>query len=186
MVHDFRLVLTVLCLWATAAGAQTGAGPVRYISDETAITLREDKGMSAEVIALLKSGTRVEVLEEDATSGYSRVRVAAGRDGWVLSRYLSPEPAARERLAEVQSRLAEQQSLVRKLQAENARLRQQGSVPAELPPPAVAAASQEDEKPAGVIDMVTGAALFIAGLLVGLIIPMLPRPGGRRRWTPEL
>ena len=190
-------LLALLCLFAGPALAENADGGVRYISDETAITLREDKGISADVAGLLKSGTRVELLESDKASGYARVRVAAGREGWVLSRYLTTEPAARERLAVAQSQLNEQQTILRKLQAENARLRQQGAVAVTqvtkpdamssvaIDTDAAADAGAETGRPSEVVSMITGAGLFMVGLLGGLLIPLLPRPG-RRRWTPDL
>jgi SH3 domain protein len=48
---------------------------------------------------------RLEVLERDADSGYSRVRTPGGTEGWVLSRYLMSEPSAREQLTKLSSQL---------------------------------------------------------------------------------
>lgn len=184
------LVLILAVCGAAPVAAQTGS--TRYISDETAITLREDKGMNAPVAALLKSGTKVELIEEDAASGYSKVRVAQGRDGWVLARYLSTEPAAREKLAAVQLQLAEQQARVRTLENENAKLRQTQAASGSRPPPAAAAPVAElepepepdgDSRPSESIVMFTGAALFVAGLLAGLLIPLVTRPRARRQST---
>lgn len=181
-------------LWALGTPAQAAPG-VRYISDETAITLREDKGMNAPVAALLKSGSKVDLLEEDSASGYSRVRVAPGREGWVLARYLSTEPAAREKLAGVQSQLAEQQARVRKLETDNARLRESAAAGARsMPGTAVSAPVDEPDdhepatdKPSEPVVMATGAGLFIAGLLAGLLIPLvLPRGKPRQRWSADL
>lgn len=181
------LLLALGSLW-TAASAQPVA--TRYISDETAITLREDKGMNAPVAALLKSGTKVELMEEDAASGYARVRVAQGREGWVLARYLSTEPAAREKLAAAQSEIAEQQARVRQLENEVTRLREAAAAastaaPArpqadERAPPRAQDAPQPELDASEPVVMFTGAALFIAGLLTGLLIPMLPRARPRR------
>lgn len=192
------LLLFTLC-WTLAAQAQEPASAVRYISDETAITLRQDKGMNAPVAALLKSGTRVEMLEDDKPSGYARVRVAPGREGWVLSRYLSNEPAARERLAAVQSQFADQQALVRRLEAENARLRANASSQSGEMQPAVPVApsassdvktvEEEQSSSSGlheVVSMVTGAGLFVAGLLAGLLVPLIPLGGRRSRWSADL
>lgn len=187
------MLLSLLCLLSAHAHAQNGDASLRYISDETAITLRQDKGMSAPVAALLKSGTRVELLEDDKVSGYARVRVAPGREGWVLARYLSNEPAARERLAAMQSQLAEQQATVRKLEADNLRLRDAaGSAPRGLPAAAAVEQAVESEtesptKTRDVVSMVTGAGLFVVGLLAGLLIPLIPTRGARRsRWSAEL
>ena len=181
-----------LLLFGTCAWAQGGA--TRYISDETAITLREAKGMSSPVAALLKSGTKVELIEEDSASGYSRVRVGPGREGWVLARYLSTEPAARERLAALQSQMAEQQATVRKLENDNARLREAASArvraASSSTKPVAPDDADVDEEPASAMSepvvMVTGAGLFIAGLLAGMLIPLVLRGKPRRRWGADL
>jgi len=185
-------VLVVTSLWmlgllSTSAVAQRGA--TRYISDETAITLREDKGMNAPVAALLKSGTPVELIEEDSASGYTRVRVGPGREGWVLARYLSTEPAARERLAALQSQFAEQQAQLREFESENQRLREAAAVSGMKPPPAIDPPSAGGEAahapPTETVVMITGAGLFVAGLLSGLLIPMIVGGRPRRRWGSE-
>lgn len=186
------MVLSGSCAWAQG-------GSTRYISDETAITLREDKGMNSPVAALLKSGTKVELIEEDTASGYSRVKVGPGREGWVLARYLSTEPAARERLAAMQSQFAEQQAQVRKLENDNARLREavatarsraapassaNAAQPAEGAEDADEAASASGRSDSAI--MVTGAGLFVAGLLAGVLIPLVTRAKPRRRWNADL
>lgn len=196
MRSGFIMLLSLLCLLCTHASAQDGDASRRYISDETAITLRQDKGMNAPVAALLKSGTRVELLEDDKASGYARVRVAPGREGWVLARYLSNEPAARERLGAMQSQLTEQQASVRKLEADNLRLREAaGRSPRGLPAAEIvqtaglapAAVPEAAPRMRDVVSMVTGAGLFVAGLLAGLLIPLIPTRGARRsRWSAEL
>ena len=54
---------------------------------------------------MVGSGTRLEVLERDAESGYTRVRTQGGTDGWVLTRYLMTEPSAREQLERLTGQL---------------------------------------------------------------------------------
>jgi SH3 domain protein len=56
---------------------------------------------------MVDSGTRLEVLERDAETGYSRVRTAGGTEGWVVSRYLMNEPSAREQLENLTKRLTD-------------------------------------------------------------------------------
>lgn len=55
------------------------------------------------IVRMLKSGTALEILERNQNKGYSRVRTAGGTEGWVLSRYLMTEPAARELLEKLSS-----------------------------------------------------------------------------------
>lgn len=192
---DFRIAVAILpwtlALLVLPTIARSQGGETRYISDETAITLREDKGMSAPVSALLKSGTKVELIEEDAASGYSRVRVQPGREGWVLGRYLSTEPAARTRLVAVQAQLTEQTAKVRELEAANARLRETAAstgvsargVGGDGQAEDVVAVGKRSSESAV---MITGAGLFVSGLLAGLLIPMLRGGKARKGWSADL
>jgi SH3 domain protein len=80
--------------------AATGQAQTRYVTDRAIVELR--RGASTEYLILrnLESGTEVQVLEQDESNGYSRVRVTdQGTEGWILTRFLTSEPIARERLA---------------------------------------------------------------------------------------
>ena len=112
MIARFAL-LCLLLLVASAATAQT-----RYVSDRLEITLRTGTSTQHSIIRMLPSGARLEVLETDAASGYSRVRAADGTEGWVLTRYLMDQPAARDRLASAQQRLESLNARVAELTAE--------------------------------------------------------------------
>ncbi len=94
------IVFFLLVLAASAADAQA-----RYVSDRLEITLRTGTSTQHSIIRMLASGTRLDVLEVDAPSGYTRVRAADGTEGWVLSRYLMDRPAAREQLEAATSRV---------------------------------------------------------------------------------
>ena len=84
-------ILFLLLLLTSAASAQP-----RYVSDRLEVTLRTGTSTQHSIIRMVPSGARVEVLETDGASGYSRVRAADGTEGWVLTRYLMEEPAARD------------------------------------------------------------------------------------------
>ncbi len=94
------IALCMLTLAASAAGAQT-----RYVSDRLEVTLRTGTSTQHAIVRMVPGGARVEVLEVDAASGYSKVRSAEGVEGWVLSRYLMEQPAARDQLAAANSRV---------------------------------------------------------------------------------
>ena len=76
-----------------------------WVSDQFEVTLRSGPSTGNAIQLMVSSGTRLEILERDPDSGYSRVRTGGGTEGWVLSRYLMSEPAAREQLAELTSQL---------------------------------------------------------------------------------
>jgi SH3 domain protein len=95
----------------------------RYVTDRTLVELR--RGPSTEYLILrnLEAGERVDVLEQDAAAGYSRVRVAdQGTEGWILTRFLTAEPIARERLAAAERNLAGARERVTTLETQTAEL----------------------------------------------------------------
>ncbi|HLF09692.1 MAG TPA: TIGR04211 family SH3 domain-containing protein [Gammaproteobacteria bacterium] len=114
-------VLAGLLLAAVAVHAQT-----RYVSDNTVVELRRGPSLEFLIVRSLGAGEAVEVLEEDAENGYSRVRVLdQGTEGWILTRFLTAEPIARERLAVADRNLATARSRVGELEQEVASLTEQ-------------------------------------------------------------
>jgi len=101
-------------LWGAAAHAQT-----RYVSDRMIVELR--RGPSTEYLILrnLDSGTEVQLLEQDESVGYSRVRVTdQGTEGWILTRFLTSEPIARDQLSAAERNLANARQRVTTLEAQ--------------------------------------------------------------------
>lgn len=121
--HYFSLIIILLvasmllCTVSTAiaAGAKNGKskGKYQYVSDVLVITMRSGKSNQHRIIRTLESGTRLRIL----TSGkkYTKVKTDKGETGWVLTRYLSKEPAARIILPPIQAKLE-------KLEKENAEM----------------------------------------------------------------
>lgn len=97
-----RLLVGILLLGSSAALlAET-----RYVSDQLRITVRSGQSTGHAVISTLDSGDSVELLQTNNDSGYSEVRLANGKRGWALSRYLLAEPIAQLRLTSAQETLA--------------------------------------------------------------------------------
>ena len=59
-----------------------------YVTDSIKITFRNGPSIRHKVLAMLKSGEGVEILEE--LKGWTKVRLKDGKEGYVLSHYLSP------------------------------------------------------------------------------------------------
>jgi SH3 domain protein len=108
----------VVLAFEMLAQAQT-----RYVTDRTIVELR--RGPSTEYLILrnLEAGEQVDVLEQNEEQGYSRVRVAdQGTEGWILTRFLTAEPIARERLAVAERTLTGARERVATLEAQNEQL----------------------------------------------------------------
>lgn len=69
-----------------------------YASDQVEVLMRTGPTQQHAIVRVLKSGVGLEVLERDQNKGYTRVKTVGGAEGWVLSRHLMAEPAARELL----------------------------------------------------------------------------------------
>ncbi|GAB6906945.1 conserved exported hypothetical protein [Desulfosarcina cetonica] len=78
----FWLVLAGLLLLPAISSAQTV-----YVSENFEITLRTGPGTDRKIIALVQSGNPLQMLEKG--NDWSRVREPDGKEGWVLSRYLT-------------------------------------------------------------------------------------------------
>jgi SH3 domain protein len=195
----------------------------RYVTDRTIVEIR--RGPSTEYLILrnLEAGERVEVLEQSEEAGYSRVRVAdQGTEGWILTRFLTAEPIARERLVGAERNLAAARERVTALEAQTAALTRDltatrtelqqtqanhGNASKELTDIKTAAANvveirdqntrlqqrlverdreveeltAENARLAGRSNQnwfVVGAAVLLAGIVIGLVAPSLRR---RRR-----
>ena len=85
--------------------ASTARAEPAWVTDQFEVLLRTGPTTENAIVRMLGSGARLEVLERDEESGYSRVRTAAGTEGWVLTRYLMGEPAAREQLQQLTGEL---------------------------------------------------------------------------------
>ncbi len=98
------IVRVALVCTFLAAGAAFAAPA--WVSDQFEITLRTGPSTSNSIQLMIDSGLRLEVLERDADTGYSKVRTPGGTEGWVLTRYLMNEPSAREQLQKLSSQLS--------------------------------------------------------------------------------
>ena len=89
----FLIFLVCSLLISTQVSAEK-----RYVTDQFEITLRSGPSGNHAIQRMVKSGSSLEVLEQDKDSGYSKVQTIGGIEGWVLTRYLMREPAARAQL----------------------------------------------------------------------------------------
>jgi SH3 domain protein len=118
-------LLLILSLFATAVHAET-----MYISDNLRITLRSGPSTENKILAVLESGQIVEVLQKGEE--WAQVKSADGKEGWALSRYLTPEPTHRLRLERLEDKhknlMAQAATLIEEnnnLKAENKRLKKE-------------------------------------------------------------
>lgn len=82
-----------------------------YVKDVLFVPLRGGQSIEHKILHKgIKSGTALELLEENETTGYSRIRMANGLEGWIQSQYLSAERIARYQLDGLRQRISELQA----------------------------------------------------------------------------
>lgn len=120
----FRSVLIICCFVSLNVDAKT-----RYVTDDFEIMLRTGPSVQNKIVRALKSGMRLEVLREDAGNGHSQVQTSRGEIGYVLTRFLSANQSARNRvryledqLKKLSSKPGELQTLLANSQEENQEL----------------------------------------------------------------
>lgn len=79
-----------------------GFAETMYVTDLLKLTLRSGPSTEHKILSVIESGQQVEVLEPG--EDWSLVRMANGKEGHVLTRYLVPEPTHNVRLEQLQTK----------------------------------------------------------------------------------
>ena len=118
----FMGLLLVLCLFSTIVYAET-----MYVSDILKLTLRTGPTTEHKILAVIESGQQLEVVEFGQE--WSQVQLPNGKEGWVLSRYLTANETNNFKLDRLQTKhknLTTQAAALleenNRLQAENKKL----------------------------------------------------------------
>lgn len=114
------LNFTIFILILSTLICGTALGETVYVKGIMKITMRTGPGVEHKIIAMLESGDNLELIESG--DGWSHVRNVDGKDGWVLTRYVTsevPKTLIADRLKSENSALSE---AIEKVKAENAEL----------------------------------------------------------------
>lgn len=112
-----KILLAILLLAAASSQAET-----RYVTDQFKITMRSGESSGHRIVQMIQSGTPVTVISHNKSSGYSHVRTAGGKEGYVLTRQLLTDPVARDQLAALESRIQVLESAPGELSSKLAKL----------------------------------------------------------------
>lgn len=117
MKLQLKFYLSLLCLLGLVLSSGAVYAQTRYVTDEFEIMMRTGPSIQNKIVRALKSGTRIEVLREDSGNGHSQVQTSQGEIGYVLTRFLSPSPSARNRVRYLERQLKTLRSKPGELQA---------------------------------------------------------------------
>jgi len=97
IIKSFVFIGVILLLFSTPILAET-----MYVSDVLKLTVRAGRGTSEKIIAVIQSGQTVDVIQPD--DGWALVRLDDGKEGWVLSRYLTGKMTNNIRLRQLRKK----------------------------------------------------------------------------------
>ncbi len=212
-MNTFNTSLIATALLSSSAFAQE----TYYVDDQLTITMRSGASTEHQIIRTIKSGEKLLVSEIDKKTGYAFAKLENGAEGWVITRYISKTPIARDllkaanskanslskELKELKSKLdksdSSRSSLTnsnKSLEKENLQLSQELARITEISSNAIVLDQDNKTMREQIIRMetevqtlqqqnetlkdrstrnwfVTGAAVTILGIFIGLIIPRL-------------
>lgn len=199
----FRLIKSTLLVLFSASwlafsvqtNAQDSAKPA-FISDALFVYLHSGPSNQYRIVGTLNAGQSVTYLGEDADTGYAQVQYEDGKTGWLPKEYVTYTPGLVSQLetlkaeyanhnetlmsleqqrdqlnAQLNQAVAERQTALEQLEQAN-RAYEQLKVQVE------ATQTSIWQKP-----MVLGSLILLAGLIVGLLLPLLmPKRRDSERW----
>jgi len=90
----------------------------RYVTDQFEVTLRSGSSTSNSIISMLKSGEKVNIIEQDSETNYSLVETAKGKQGYVLTRFLDKLASGRDRYEFLKTQSETLKSTIKNLKQE--------------------------------------------------------------------
>lgn len=109
----FVIPITLLIIFSTSAYAKTV-----YVTDNLDLPLRSEESNKGKIISLLPTGTPLNVLGENSKSGFSRVQLKSGMQGFIATRNTMLQPPEHARLETTSKNLVD-------LKAENDSLKEE-------------------------------------------------------------
>ena len=117
-------IISILIVLASYVVAPPAAAETRYVVDELVITLRLGKSPNHKIIKNLKTGTPLEVLEDDDKT-YIKVQTPDGTVGYVLRQYISSEIPKKQVIEKLEKRNSSLQKKISNLEATKGNLEKQ-------------------------------------------------------------
>lgn len=98
------------CLLITLLLTCVARAETNYVTDNFEVMLRTGPSIQNKIVKPLSSGTRLEILSNDAGNGHSQVQVSSGEIGYLLTRFISDKPSARNRVRRLENQLVQLRS----------------------------------------------------------------------------
>lgn len=199
----FRYFITALSLMlCLSTSAET-----RYVSDDVFIYMHSGPSLDYRIIGTIDVGSTVTTLKHDANTKFYQVRTESGKTGWVKENELQTTLPAKSMLPTVQKQLQEAQKKLQNIAQENSKTLDEKTQSIIEKDNLIATLVSEKQTLQETITeleatnleldllqdtkdervkmewMLYGGSVLFFGLLIGLLIPFLPRrKKNRNNW----
>jgi len=176
--------MAALCLLALLVALPAVAEPA-WVSGEVRLNLRSGPGNQYRILGVLTTGDSLQVLER--SEKWTKIRTAAGEDGWIPGGYLNPQPPPAIRLEELEVEVASLRNVLESAESEASGLRRRSE---EL-------ASNDSEQKTEIerltkenyrlhagerwAEWITGALVLSTGMALGALLSRISSRRGRQR-----
>lgn len=200
----YKLLLSVL---VTGISFGASAAP-RYITNDLFIYMHSGPGNNYRIVGTANAGEKVNEIDYDSDSQYAQIQLSSGKEGWIEADKLTNTPSLQNRLSATQQKLKDaqqklgtlQQSSLQNTQTSAKQLKQlqqqlkdEKSRTQELTTKLTNILADNKKLSAKVNSfeqsiqmqwLIRGGMVAGVGLIIGLIIPYLPRRRKRNteRW----
>ncbi|WOT07035.1 TIGR04211 family SH3 domain-containing protein [Shewanella youngdeokensis] len=172
------------------------ANQTSYISDDVFTYIHGGPGKQFRILGSVEAGQKVTSLEEQQDD-YSKIVDHKGREGWVLSKLLSPDVSLREQLPALQAELTQTKAeLANALTTTDSNAQELTQLKAQLAKVQKELASSSEDRDVAQLKLATmqenerfemwqqGGFIAAGGLILGIILVYLPRPQRKpkNRW----
>ncbi|MGL4932668.1 MAG: TIGR04211 family SH3 domain-containing protein [Aeromonas sp.] len=192
----------LICLCAHQALADT-----RYVSDNIFTFIHNGPGTQYRILGSIKAGEPLEVKAVNSEAGFTQVVDSRGREGWIKNSELQSQISLRERLPQVEKERDELKDRLQNLNGDNEQrfTEKDGQIASQIQEIAALKAqlASQSEQMSNLKEQndaltqsydnqehdmqmdwfIRGGAMVGGGILLGLLLPMLPRRRSRgERW----
>ncbi len=122
MTKNMKLYLYLIAIFLLCSQGN-GFAETMYVTDRLYLSLRSGPSTGQPSLGLLRSDTRVEVLETEGK--WAKVTAENGRTGWVMQRYLIKDVPKSVVIEQLKAELEESKAVPERLRNENASLKKE-------------------------------------------------------------
>ncbi|MPW30591.1 TIGR04211 family SH3 domain-containing protein [Agarivorans sp. B2Z047] len=113
------IVRTLSAAFLSLALAFPALAQTRYISDDLYVFMHSGPSNQFRIVGSVNAGTKINQVEYNQENKYAKIVLENGREGWVEAKYLNRSPGLAAQLEQVKSQLEKSQTALKQQQQDS-------------------------------------------------------------------